>query len=99
MISSMVSIPTILAADCFGGQGQSKYVQYAWKAREQMCGSGCARSDGSNYCSLSIQADDGATIELQRSDPSGQYKYWQVLFSASVRVVLMYAVMTRLRIS
>jgi hypothetical protein len=104
LIGLIVSTPMVLAADCFGGQGQSKYASYAWKLRAQICGSNaCAQSDSINgnnqFCTLSIPADDGATIELQRGDPSGQYTNWYVPTLTSGRVVLIYVVMAGMRIS
>ena len=75
------SIPSILAADCFNGQGRDPNVDVAWTLRDQICGQGaCGFSDqalGSNqYCTLFKPIPGGGYVQMQRFDPSGQFSHW-----------------------
>ncbi|KAH7402394.1 hypothetical protein DE146DRAFT_631618 [Phaeosphaeria sp. MPI-PUGE-AT-0046c] len=69
-----------LAATCYEGTGQIANIQEAWDLREQVCGhNACKNSDaarGNNhYCNVFRFYNSGtAYVQLERNDPSGQYK-------------------------
>ncbi|KAF2035928.1 hypothetical protein EK21DRAFT_84315 [Setomelanomma holmii] len=71
---------TSKAATCYEGQGRAPNVNQAWDLRAQVCGSNaCANSDaaqGNNhYCNVYQYFNDGQSfVQLERNDPSGQYK-------------------------
>jgi hypothetical protein len=70
------------AATCYEGTGKAPNVDQAWDLRQQVCGSdACANSDtarGNNhYCNVYQYFNDGQSfVQLERNDPTGQYKSW-----------------------
>jgi hypothetical protein len=95
----MFSLPLLLlsiaapsfAATCYEGSGKDPNVAQAWDLRAQICGGDntCAKSDearGNNhYCNMYQYFNDGQSyVQLERNDPSGQYKYWYDTISLNV---------------
>ena len=73
---------TSFAATCYEGTGKIANIEQAWQLREQVCGqNACAKSDASrgnnHYCSLFKYFNNGQSyVQLERNDPSGNYKNW-----------------------
>src|SRR5277367_4719998 len=90
-MSSLLSLSIVLltsfhqafAANCYGGSGIDPDASSAWQLRDQVCGHNiCAGSDaayGNNhFCSIFLPFANGQAVQIQRSDPTGQFTNWYV---------------------